>query len=151
MSSKTFSIPVPPLGVTFIDQSKNGVAIAQNGSAFTLTDAGVVPPPPGGLSPEFFGMDLGVDSINNPAAFPTVPFGSIRPSDPGIQWKAIEPSRGNFNFARLNQWLALAGKNKQSLYFTLGHPPSWSGGANGPPSDIGSGNTAWKEFITATA
>src|ERR1700675_3362588 len=121
MSSKTFSIPVPPLSVTFIDQSKNGVAIAQNGSAFTLTDAGgpPPPPPPGGLSPEIFCMDLGVDSINTPAAFPTVPFGSIRPSDPGIQWKSIEPSRGNFNFARLNQWLALAGKNKQSLYFTL--------------------------------
>lgn len=120
------------------------------------------PPTPVGLNANFFGM-----TYLSTSHVPTVPFKILRiwnTSSPNAAgWNASSNSCGTPNFTNLNTWVAQANANGQEVMWTAGRTPSCAitGGAgactgifapNGcaqPPSDIDSGDTQWKNFVTA--
>jgi hypothetical protein len=95
----------------------------------------------------FFGL-----SANSIANQPTVPFSGTRLWDTGTTWKDLETARGTYNWAPLDAWLAQAKNGGKDVLYTFGKVPTWAGGGASfaaPPSDIASGDTQWKEFVTA--
>jgi len=112
----------------------------------------------------FFGMD--VEGSSNA---PTVPIGSVRLWDSGVTWNAIEHTAGNYTFTTLDAFLSLAYAAGADVEINLAGTPNFyssnasdtncasnfannaptSNGACDPPSDIGSGDTHWKNFVTA--
>jgi hypothetical protein len=145
----------------FVVESTGGSPSAtQESPVAQFTTSTVVVPRGNTILPALFSMDLGINSVNMPSHFPTVPFGSIRPSDPGIPWRTIEPSRGTYSWTELDKWLALANSQGKDILYTLGKTPQWASmrpdetcpggsGCAAPPSDVDTGDIFWKEMVTA--
>ena len=89
--------------------------------------------------------------------FPSVPFDSFRIWDidgfnaGGTTWAGIETSSGVYNFSGLDVWLTACKNNNKTVLYTFGFVPAWANGnqlPGVPPSDIATGNTQWKNFVT---
>jgi len=96
-----------------------------------------------------FGMHI--DQID-PAAWPTVSVGSYRIWNADSTWGALEPSPGDWNFARLDARVEQARARGASVLLVLTHPPTWASsrpdleGYNGspaPPRDMGE----WRNYV----
>jgi hypothetical protein len=109
------------------------------------------------IPPTFFGQTWNSLEASH---FPSVPFGTVRLWDTGTSWQQIETSRGVYNWSMLDKWLAMAGSHGQDVLYTFGRVPVWissnaqqpcgyGSGCAAPPSDITSGDTAFKEFVIA--
>jgi hypothetical protein len=98
---------------------------------------------------------------NQSRDFPSTPFGGMRLWNTQTTWNDLEPSSGTYNWANLDKWLALANTHGgKDVLWTAGSTPQWASGASSacvsgnaycklPPSDVSSGDNAWKGFITA--
>jgi hypothetical protein len=109
------------------------------------------------LPPGFFGLTantLGASHV------PTVAFGGLRLWDTTAVWPNLNPSSGVFDFTELDAWLAEADAAGVDVLFTFGRTPTWASlrpteacgyglGCAAPPSDIASGDTILKSFVTA--
>ena len=101
------------------------------------------------LQPAGFGMHvLQIDE----AAWPDVSIGSFRIWNGDSTWGALEPSRGSWNFARLDQRVDQAESRGAPVLLVLSHPPAWAAtrpdlkGYQGSPSPPTS-NDAWRTYI----
>ena len=108
-------------------------------------------PPPtstsSGLPTAFFSQSLREDTE---AHFPTVPFGGLRLCGTNTTWAQIEISHGNYDWRELDEWTEFASSHGKDSMYTFGRVPAWAGPAQDlAPSDIASGDTHWKEFVTA--
>jgi hypothetical protein len=108
-------------------------------------------PPPtstgSGLPTAFFSQSLREDTE---AHFPTVPFGGLRLCGTNTTWAQIEISHGNYDWRELDEWTEFASSHGKDSMYTFSRVPTWAGaGPAHPPSDIASGDTHWKEFVTA--
>lgn len=98
-------------------------------------------------SASLFGM---VASLSNAAGFPSVPFGGLRLWDTLVTWKDIDSGNCAFNWTVLDKQLAIAAANSKEVLYTFGKVPTWAGGGagfNNPPTDIATGNYAFKTFV----
>lgn len=91
--------------------------------------------------------------VNSPTQhFPSVPFSGLRLWDTQVTWADLQPSPGTPNFAALDAQLAVAEQNGKDVLYTFGKVPAWAGGGSvnaNPPSDIATGNIAWKYFVAS--
>jgi peptidoglycan hydrolase-like protein with peptidoglycan-binding domain len=129
-------------------------------TSVTITPAFTTPTSP--LSNTFFGLQTAYLG-----SWPSIPFGSVRLYEdaPQMSWADIETSRGQYNWGPLDSWLAAAGASGQDVVYNLAFTPTWASGnptqnchdafngtglgCNAAPSDVGSGDNYWKEFVTA--
>jgi hypothetical protein len=129
---------------------------------------GTPPPvlPPGAT---FFALDIG--NLSNP--WPTklgVEFGIWRTLGADLRWSQIETcepadetnaSDPCYNWSNFDQWVPMATANGQLILYTAYYTPQWASsnpdatcqtaGTGGcfAPSDVGSGDNHWKNFLAA--
>ncbi len=102
------------------------------------------------FTPEFMGMH----TLSPGKHWPTVPFGSIRPT--GTSWGALEPARGQYDWHSLDTWVSQAQAHHVQFDYLFLNTPQWAStkpneacnrgpvGCAAPPNP-----QAWEEFVTA--
>jgi len=105
--------------------------------------------------PTFFGMDIHRGVLTS-QPWPSVPLGTIRLWDTGTLWNELEPSRGVYNWANLDGYLALAQAHNVNVLYTFGGTPAWAASGSGPQCDYTaescyppSNIQDWDQFVTA--
>jgi hypothetical protein len=100
-----------------------------------------------------------VVDIQNPAVWPDIVLGAIRLWDTSTSWADIEKSPGAYNWAALDQAIAVAqGFGKKDIMLVLGGTPAWASddpspnalpypGAAGMPLNP----SRWDEWVTQVA
>jgi len=112
----------------------------------------------------YFGMHIhGIDvprpTTKRVTPWPDVPFGSWRLMDAYVRWYDIEPRKNEFNFERLDRYVALAQQKHVKVLLPLFGEPSW---ASARPSEKENGNPDgsaaepasmddWRNFVRAVA
>jgi hypothetical protein len=81
--------------------------------------------PPGNAIPASV-MALDCNACARTSAWPTVPFGTIRLWDSGINWALLETAKGTYDFTMLDTTLDFIQKNKLQAIYVLGHVPCWA-------------------------
>lgn len=80
-------------------------------------------------------------SSGNKSGWPPIRFGSWRLWGSYVSWMDLEPSKGNWQFQRLDKYVALAQTNGVELLYTLGFTPRW---ASARPNELCAfGNNAY--------
>ena len=78
----------------------------------------------------FFGMHihraLYPDPEDEVRAWPKVRFGAWRIWDAGVTWRDLEPKKGQWQFEKLDRYVALAERHRVKLLLTLGQTPQWA-------------------------
>lgn len=72
----------------------------------------------------FFGMHFHHATAETP--WPSVHIGGWRLWDARVSWPQIEPKRGQWNFALLDQYLSLAEEHRTEVLLPLGLSPQWA-------------------------
>ena len=112
------------------------------------------PPDTSPVSDRYFGMHVGFVDPGTP--WPSVPFGTWRLWDANVTWKDLEPSKGVWDFSRLDALIALAQKHNVDVILPLALTPQWASqrpnehsaytpGAAAPPTDIND----WIDYVRA--
>lgn len=103
--------------------------------------------------------ESGGGALTNRFPWPQVPFGTLRLWDSGTNWHDLEPKKGVFNWALLDDWVNRARTGGVSqVILTLGQSPSWASsdptrfsyygsGASAPPASL----QDWKDYVRAVA
>src|SRR6202166_3188110 len=92
------------------------------------------------LGPEFFGFSMSPATISDTSRFPSVPFGTMRVTGSGVDWRSINSVQGTFSFKLLDEWLALAQTNNKDVLLTLGRTPQWD---SKRPTKADAGGLRW--------
>ena len=58
--------------------------------------------------------------------WPSVGFGGIRLWDTYTNWNDLNPSQGNYDWAALDSWLALAQSHRVDVLYSFGGTPTWA-------------------------
>ncbi len=137
--------------ISTADPTKSDSASVKVTTAASNPPPTQAPPPTtstsSGLPVAFFSQSLREASESH---FPTVPFGGLRLCGTNTTWAQIELSRGNYDWRELDEWTEFASSHGKDSMYTFGRVPAWAGPAQDlAPSDIASGDTQWKEFVTA--
>lgn len=119
-------------------------------------------PPPHAVPAEFFGMHIhGIDvprpTTKRVTPWPDVPFGSWRLLDAYVKWSEIEPRKDDFDFGRLDRYVAIAERKRVKVLLPLVGTPRW---ASARPDEVENGNPAgsaaepadlsdWTNFVRA--
>src|SRR5512146_1799343 len=110
-------------------------------------------PVPGTSVKRSFGLDIH-DPMNH---WPSQPFGFIRLWDANVEWAHIAPSRGVFDFSRLDQYVSQAEKHHVEIIYVMGNTPWWAAtnpnsksnenipGANSSPTNL----QDWQDYVRA--
>ena len=114
-------------------------------------------------SSKFFGIHI----KNTSAPLPStkgLSFGAFRTLGASVKWADIETSAGNYNFNRLDGWIADAQASGQDIMFTAYATPQWASsvpkdkscantqngtGTCDAPYDWNTGDRLWVNFLTA--
>ncbi len=139
-------------------------------SAATTPTPTPIPTAPGSVPAVYFGMNPDVEVSMGEVPWPTTfYFGSIRLWGTDTTWADLEPTEGSYDWSALDNWLSLAQANGvTNVMYTFGKgTPPWissdptdttctkPGSTNptlgwcDPPSDVNSGDTSFKNFVTA--
>ncbi len=101
---------------------------------------------------EFFGLHI--HRADQGTAWPSVPFGSWRLWDAYVTWADIEPTRGKWNFSRLDRDVALAEKHKVEILLPLANTPAWAAARPNEASGYKPGNASepanmddWRRYV----
>jgi len=88
--------------------------------------------------------------------WPQGQIGTLRLWDSWTRWADLEPTRGAFNFTRLDTYVAKAKANGASLIMVLGSPPRWASARPDEPGPYGPGCSAepanmadWDRYVSA--
>jgi hypothetical protein len=90
--------------------------------------------------------------------WPIARFGSWRLWDASVSWEKLEPTKGRWQFQRLDKLVSLAQQNGVELLLTLGITPRWAAsnpdqpfvygnGGNSPPRDM----QDWEDYVRTVA
>jgi hypothetical protein len=120
--------------------------------------------PPQPVPESYFGMHMHGIVVPRPytkrvTPWPDVPFGSWRLMDAYVKWYELEPKKGEFNFTRLDQYVAIAREKNVKVLLPLVGSPSW---ASARPAEMEGGNPAgsaaepadtedWRNFVRTVA
>lgn len=90
--------------------------------------------------------------------WPTVKFGSWRLWDAYVAWPNLEPEKGQWKFATLDKYVAMANLAKVDVLLPLGLSPAWASARPGEPSSYQPGNAAeplnmddWRDYVRTVA
>ena len=126
---------------------------ASGGASSSAAGATEVAASTGVVQSSFFGM-----VVRNPVNQPSVAAGARRVCDPTVNWAAIEPAPGSFNWSALDAAVASAQEAGSEVTLTLGMTPSWASSSPGLASSWGNGATAmpqnladWDAYVSAVA
>jgi hypothetical protein len=89
---------------------------------------------------QYFGLHI--HRADQGTAWPTVPFGSWRLWDAYVGWAQLEPNKGQWNFTRLDRYVAMAGLTKVDILLPLAMTPRWASARPDEPSAYRPGNVA---------
>lgn len=108
------------------------------------------------ISREYFGLHIHRADQGTP--WPNVPFGSWRLWDAYVGWAQLEPQKGQWDFSRLDRYVAMAGLTKVDLLLPLAMTPHWASARPDEPSAYRPGNVAepaklddWSNYIRTVA
>ena len=128
-------------GPIAVQASESIVAIAVSGATTSPYSVGaymIVPPNPGGLSPNstssFFGMNINHLLTGTP--WPDIPFDTLRLWDTYTKWSDLNPSPGTFTWGNLDRQISLAHANGAAVMLTFGGTPPWAISTGVPISSI---------------
>jgi len=104
----------------------------------------------------FFGMHIHWNDTSRQVEMP--PIGSLRLWDTRTTWSNLEPRRGQWDFRKLDKYVALADQHNLDLVMTLGATPRWAStrpnqdgpygpGTGEPPRDLGD----WDNYVRQVA
>jgi hypothetical protein len=106
------------------------------------------------ISESYFGMHVGF--VNPGTPWPAVPFGTWRLWDANVTWKDLEPSKGVWNFTKLDTFVALAGQHHVEIILPLALTPQWASSIPGELCAYTPGNAApptnnqdWIDYVQA--
>jgi polysaccharide biosynthesis protein PslG len=99
--------------------------------------------------------------VSDPAAWPTVPVGSVRLWDTGTTWRDLEPQPGTYDFARLDAYVAEARRHGAQVTLVLGQTPAFHVAVDARPATqqefMGTDATrtpdtaAWRSYVRKVA
>lgn len=137
---------------------KTGTTTTTSPSSPTPTPAPTPTPTPSPVSPtavtaQYFGMH-----VHNPGNWPSLTFGATRLWDSGVTWPDLEPSRGQWNFSKLDNFVSLSQQANVSVLMTLGFSPQWASARPNEACPYGPGKAAepaniqdWRDFVQTVA
>lgn len=112
----------------------------------------------------YFGMHMHGIVVPRPytkrvTPWPDVPLGAWRLMDAYVKWYELEPKKGEFNFTRLDQYVAIAREKNVKVLLPLVGTPSW---ASARPGEVEGGNPVgsaaepadredWRTFVRTVA
>jgi Ricin-type beta-trefoil lectin domain-like/Glycosyl hydrolases family 39/Carbohydrate binding domain len=100
------------------------------------------------------------NSSGQPVAesFPPVGFKTLRLWDAAVNWSALEPQKGQWDFSVLDRFVNEAQARNMDVVLTLGQSPSWASARPGDVSYIGAGAPAeprniqdWRDYVSTVA
>ncbi len=118
------------------------------------------------ISRTLFGLNIHA-LVFQKEPWPAIPFGSLRLWDSATGWAQLNPSKGEYDWGLLDQWLAAASQRDnqiEDILYTFGRTPQFASSQPGrdcgygpgqcaAPSDLtadGNGSDQyWKDFVTA--
>lgn len=106
----------------------------------TLAAAGVELSSPQPVPRTYFGLHI--HRADQGTAWPNLPFGSWRLWDAYVGWAQLEPRRGEWDFSRLDRYVAMAQLTKVDLLLPLAMTPQWASARPGEASAYRPGNAA---------
>lgn len=99
-----------------------------------------------------------IHQLHSTTTWPAVPVTQLRLWDTQTTWNVLEPSRGRWDFTRLDATVALARKNGSGLLMVLGQTPQWASSKPTARSPYGKGACAaprsladWRRYVTTVA
>ncbi len=108
------------------------------------------------VSARYFGMHVGFVDPGTP--WPSVAFGTWRLWDANVTWKDLEPSKGRWDFSRLDALVALAQQHNTDVILPLALTPQWASQRPDEPSAYTPGAAApparmqdWIDYVQAVA
>ncbi len=137
--------------------------VAAGAATLTATAAGygngvaqatAVVPSTAAIPATFFGLTVG----NFEYLTPTIPFGTARSweSFPPLDWADNNPSPGVYNFATLDNFIAVNQARGAEMIYTLGRTPQWASSQPNAPGPYGPGQCAppsdlsnWDNYVNA--
>lgn len=109
------------------------------------------------ISHEAFGMHFHGMSRGG-GLWPDVDFGFVRLWDSGVQWRSLEPTKGDWNFELLDRYVQEAGKRGVRVLLPLGLTPQWAALRPDSPSPYGEGASSeprslesWRSYVSTVA
>lgn len=104
----------------------------------------------------YFGIHIHRADTSTP--WPSVAFGSWRLWDAYASWPQLEPQRGQWDFKRLDKYVAMAGLTGIELLLPLGLSPAWASARPDETSAYRPGNAAepakledWRNYVRKVA
>jgi len=101
---------------------------------------------------QYFGLHIHRADEGTP--WPNVPFGSWRLWDAHVNWTQLEPRKGQWDFSRLDRYVAMAGITKVDILLPLAMTPKWASARPEEPSAYQPGNVAepknladWTDYV----
>src|SRR5262249_30178829 len=93
-----------------------------------------------------------------PTPWPSVSVPEWRLWDAGVTWPELEPSKGQWEFGRLDRYVSLARQHGTGILLTLGGSPPWASARPQVPSHYTPGFTAepadlndWRTYVRTVA
>jgi hypothetical protein len=103
------------------------------------------------VTPQYFGMH-----VHNAGNWPSIAFGSLRLWDAGVAWPNLEPTKGQWNFGTLDNYVSISQQNNVEVDMVLGLSPQWASARPNETSVYNPGNAAepldiqdWRDFVQA--
>jgi hypothetical protein len=116
----------------------------------------LIQPPAKPVPREYFGMHI--HRADAGTAWPTVPLGSWRLWDASVAWPNLEPEKGQWKFAKLDKYVAMAALTKVEILLPLGLSPPWASARPSEPSSYKPGYAAeprdmedWRNYVRTVA
>lgn len=101
---------------------------------------------------EYFGLHI--HRADQGTAWPTIPFGSWRLWDAYVTWADIESVPGEWNFSRLDRYVAMAKLTKVDILLPLANTPGWAAARPFEKSGYKPGNASepvriedWRRYV----
>jgi hypothetical protein len=123
-------------------------------AACCLTTASAAAENPG--ADPFFGLHL--HRADSSTAWPAAAFGSWRLWDAGVAWPDLQPRPGQWDFSRLDRYVAMAQRAGVDLLLPLGLTPAWASARPTEPSHYQPGWAAeparmedWRAYVRTVA
>ena len=106
------------------------------------------------VSDRYFGMHVGF--VDPGTQWPSIPFGTWRLWDANVTWKDLEPSKGVWDFSRLDALVAQGQEHKVDMILPLALTPRWASQRPNEPSAYTPGAAAppvnlqdWIDYVAA--
>jgi hypothetical protein len=106
----------------------------------------------------YFGLHIHHLASAIPTPWPNMPVPEWRLWDAEVTWADLEPTKGQWNFAKLDNFVSLAQQHGTGILLPLGGSPAWASARPHMPSNYSPGFTAepanlddWRTYVSTIA